>query len=96
LGVARHGRRLGGLWWVLGFTLVVCVAAFGAALALPASVEDTLFGGLPLRAAIVVYGIGLLPLVVLPVAYALTFDRITLSDDDLAGVRALRDGVQAP
>jgi hypothetical protein len=31
--------------------------------------------------------VGLLPLFVLPVAYALTFDQTTLSEDDLARVR---------
>ena len=41
------------------------------------------------RAAIVIYGIGLLPIVVLPVAYAITFDTQTLSESDIARVREL-------
>jgi hypothetical protein len=45
--------------------------------------------GLPARAAVVIYGIGLLPIVVLPVAYALTFDTQTLSADDVERVRAM-------
>ncbi len=45
--------------------------------------------GLPLRAALVLYGVGLLPIVVLPFAYAVTFDDMTLSEEDLARVRAL-------
>jgi len=35
----------------------------------------------------VLIGIGLLPLLVLPLAYALTFDEMTLSEADLARVR---------
>ena len=41
------------------------------------------------RAAIVIYGIGLLPIIVLPVAYALTFDTQTLSAEDVEQVRML-------
>jgi hypothetical protein len=37
----------------------------------------------------VIYGIGLLPIVVLPVVYALTFESQTLSADDVQRVRAL-------
>ncbi len=94
LGLARAGRPLGGLWAVLGFTLVVCLGAFGAALWRPAeSAGAPLVAGLPLRAAVVLYGIGLLPLFVLPLAYALTFDRVTLPAAELEAVRrAARDG----
>ena len=42
-----------------------------------------------MRAAIVIYGIGLLPIIVLPVAYALTFEAMTLSAEDLERVRAM-------
>jgi hypothetical protein len=37
----------------------------------------------------VIYGIGLFPIVVLPVAYALTFETQTLSADDIERVRSL-------
>jgi hypothetical protein len=37
----------------------------------------------------VIYGIGLLPIIVLPVAYALTFEAQTLSADDVERVREL-------
>ena len=46
-----------------------------------------LYLGLPLRAAIVIYGIGLFPIVVLPIAYALTFGEQTLNAADLERVR---------
>ena len=38
---------------------------------------------------VVVYGVGLLPVFVLPVVYALTFDAQTLRAEDLERVRAL-------
>jgi hypothetical protein len=89
LGAARHGRVPGALlaaFLVVGATLVL---GFALALSLPASgAAEPLLLGLPRRAAIVVYGIGLLPVLVLPVAYALTFEAQTLRDDDLARVMA--------
>jgi hypothetical protein len=64
---------------------------FGAALALPATEGplSRLWLGLPARAAMVIYGIGLLPIFVLPIAYALTFETQTLNADDLERVRKL-------
>lgn len=73
------------------FTFVVIVGGFGAALLLPGEGADArIVLGLPLRAAIVLYGIGLLPMLVLPLVYALTFDELTLREEDLARVRELR------
>jgi hypothetical protein len=40
----------------------------------------------------VIYGVGLLPIIVLPVAYALTFETLTLSAEDLEQVRAIGRG----
>jgi prepilin signal peptidase PulO-like enzyme (type II secretory pathway) len=90
LGATRGRSGIGQLKIPFVFVFIVLVIGFGAALALPA--EDTtsrLWLGLPLRAAIVIYGIGLLPIIVLPVAYALTFETQTLSAADLERVRAL-------
>ncbi len=91
LGAARGRRGIGPL--MLPFLFVVAVLAIGfcAALALPATESplSKLWLGLPVRAAIVIYGIGLLPIVVLPVAYALTFETQTLSAADVERVRAL-------
>lgn len=89
LGAARTGRPLGGLGRVLApfaAVLVILLAAFAAALLLPAEAEPLLLG-LPRRAAIVLYGIGVLPALILPIAYALTFDALTLSDEDIERVR---------
>jgi hypothetical protein len=91
LGAARPGRRLGVLWVPLIFTFVVLVVGFGLALALPGD-EGTptrLWGGLPARAAIILYGIGILPMLVLPLAYALTFRQMTLTAEDVERIRAV-------
>jgi hypothetical protein len=89
LGTARRGRRnagLGGLAIPFLLTFLVVAGGFALALSLPAAGEPLVLG-LPRRAAVVLYGIGLLPLFVLPVAYALTFDDMTLSEQDLERIR---------
>jgi len=43
--------------------------------------------GLPPRAAIVLYGIGVLPLLVLPLVFALTFDGHAPSEEDVRRVK---------
>ena len=91
LGAARGRSGIGPLKLPFLFVVAVLVIGFGAALALPAT-ESPLSGlwlGLPARAAVVIYGIGLLPIVVLPVAYALTFETQTLSAQDVERVRAM-------
>ena len=69
---------------------VLCAGAFVIALVLPAheGASGPLVLGLPLRTAIVLYGVGVVPIGILPFAYALTFDSSTLSDEDLVRVRA--------
>jgi len=91
LGAARGAGGIGRLKVPFTFVALTLMIGFAAALALP-PVEgpmSKLWLGLPLRAAIVIYGIGLLPIVVLPVAYALTFETQTLSAEDVARVRDL-------
>jgi hypothetical protein len=91
LGAARGRRGIGPLTIPFAFVVAVLVIGFGAALALPATEGplSTLWLGLPARAAIVIYGVGLLPIVVLPIAYALTFETQTLNAEDVEKVRAL-------
>lgn len=90
LGATRRRGRIGRLAIPFAFTFLVIVGCFGSALALPADgASARLILGLPVRAALVIYGVGLLPMLVLPLAYALTFDALTLSESDLAQVRAL-------
>lgn len=97
LGAARAGRPLGGLRRLavpLVVVLLILLAAFAAALLLPATGERLLLG-LPLRAAIVLYGVGVLPVLVLPVAYAVTFDEITLSEEDIERMREAASRAEA-
>jgi drug/metabolite transporter (DMT)-like permease len=97
LGAARGRRGIGPLKVPFAFVVVMLVIGFGAALALPATEGplSKLWLGLPARAAIVIYGVGLLPIVVLPIAYALTFETQTLSAEDVEKVRALARENQA-
>lgn len=91
LGAARGDRGIGALKLPFLFVFVILALGFCLALGLPANEGGgaSLLLGLPLRAAIVIYGIGLLPIVVLPVAYALTFETQTLNEADIARVRDL-------
>lgn len=98
LGAARPGRPLGGLAWAFVFVFVVVAGCFGAALLLPANEHagSTLLLGLPVRAALVLYGIGWLPAFVLPVVYARTFRSQTLDAADLERIRAARPASPGP
>ena len=91
LGAARGQTGIGALKYPFAFVVAALVIGFCAALALPAteSALSKLWLGLPVRAAIVVYGIGLLPIIILSVAYALTFETQTLNAEDVERVRAL-------
>lgn len=91
LGAARGRLGIGPLKYPFAFVVAMLAIGFCAALALPATESplSRLWLGLPARAAIVIYGIGLLPIIVLPVAYALTFETQTLNAEDVARVREL-------
>jgi hypothetical protein len=91
LGAARGDKGIGVLKLPFLFVFIVLALGFCLALGFPANEGSggAMLLGLPLRAAIVIYGIGLLPIVVLPVAYALTFDTQTLNEEDIARVREL-------
>jgi hypothetical protein len=91
LGAARGRMGIGPLKYPFAFVVAVLAIGFCAALALPATESplSILWLGLPARAAIVIYGVGLLPIIVLPVAYALTFETQTLNSEDVERVREL-------
>ena len=91
LGATRGQEGIGPLKLPFLFVVAVLAIGFCAALALPATESplSKLWLGLPARAAVVIYGIGLLPIVVLPVAYALTFETQTLSAEDVERVRVM-------
>lgn len=88
LGAARADRGIGRLKLPFAIVFLIVAGGFAAVLAMPApGANPALFLGLPAGAAIVLLGIGILPLLVLPIAYALTFEEMTLSEADLARVR---------
>lgn len=97
LGAIRQGRPLGALVWAFAVVLLIIAGGFLLALLLPAeTTASPLWLGLPRRAAVILYGVGVLPLFILPVAYAVSFSTRTLSDDDLDRVRAARRPETAP
>lgn len=89
LGAVRAGEKMGILAFAFAFVFTVLMGGFAIALLLPHAdgAATDLFFGLPPRAAIVIYGIGLLPVLVLPAIYAATFERRTLTEEDLDKVR---------
>lgn len=97
VGAARNGRIGVRLAAAFGLVLLVVGGGFAAILALPAADPGdlTLWLGLPPRAAVLLYGIGIVPFFIVPVAYAWTFDELTLSDADLERVRSAARGWDA-
>lgn len=71
------------------FLFAVIAVGFGAPLWLPVETASSpLVLGLPLRAAIEIYGVGLLPVVVLPLLFAIEFKSDGLDEASLAALRA--------
>lgn len=72
---ALQGEPAPGLRIVFGLVFLILLISFGAALLLPEEdpASPALWFGLPSRAAVIIYGVGILPLFILPLAYALTF-----------------------
>lgn len=89
LGASRAGK-LGKVALPLAAAWIIMVLFFGLALALPADTASAphLLLGLPRRTALILFGVGLLPLLAMPLAYALTFDQMTLSEEQLRQLRA--------
>jgi hypothetical protein len=88
VGAARRGS-IGRLWIPFSMVIVIVMGGFGVVLALPPADpgDPNLWLGLPPRAAVIMYGIGFLPYFLVPVAYAWTFDELTLGEGDLERVR---------
>ena len=97
IGAVTNGRLPRGLAVTFIGLFVLCAGAFVLALAMPADegAGGRLLLGLPLRTAIVLYSVGVLPIVVLPFAYAFTFDAGALGEDDLRRVREAYARVKA-
>lgn len=89
LGGIRRGRSWRRVVATAVFLFVVLLTGFGAALLLPAEgATGPLFLGLPVRAAIILLGIGVFPVLVLPLAFASDFDDSGLDEASLAKLRA--------
>jgi hypothetical protein len=89
LGAVRRGRIAPVLRWVFAGMFLWCGGCFAVALALPANegAGGTLLFGFPLRSTIVLLGVAVVPILVFPLAWALTFDSSMLSEDDLRRLR---------
>ena len=88
MGAANSHMRPARVAFAALFLLVVIVGGFGVALLLPDDAPDApLLLGLPVRAAIEIYGVGLLPVLVLPILYAIEFRCDDLDDGALAELR---------
>lgn len=97
IGAVRRDTLPRSLVWTFVGLFLFCAGCFVAALVLPVAegANGPLLFGLPLRTAIVLYGIGVVPIFILPFAYALTFEASTLSEADLIRVRAASAVVRA-
>lgn len=86
LGAIREGTRAGPIGLALLFLFIVLVAGFGIPLFFT---SRDIWLGLPATTAIVVYGVGIIPVFVLPLVYAWTFDDRTLSGQDIERIKEL-------
>ena len=94
LGSVRRGHITPVLRWIFAAMFVWCAGCFCVALAMPANegAGGPLLFGFPVRSTIVLLGIAIVPILVFPFAWALTFDSAMLSEEDL---RRLRDAQAA-
>jgi hypothetical protein len=89
LGALNSGVRWSLALMAAVFLSLVIAIGFGAPLLLPVETASSpLFLGLPLRAAIEIYGVGLVPIVVLPLLFAMEFKRDGLDEAGLTALRA--------
>ncbi len=90
VAVARNGK-LGHLGIPLMLLLIFLEACAVGMLVLRGHVTDApWFGGLPLAAAIQLYGLFLTPLLLVALTYALTFDRFEMKQEDLDRLEAYK------
>jgi hypothetical protein len=89
LGAARQGR-LGPLTAPLTLLLVILEGSLVGMLILRGQVLDGPWvAGLPLAAAIQLFGMWLMPLGLVALVYAITFDSFTLREEDLGRLERL-------
>jgi len=90
LGSAKNGK-VGSLKLPFLFILFILLIGFSAMFLLPVGENIIYLWGFPLPTAVMIYFVWLLPLFVIPVAYALTFDNLTLTDSDLKRIEAVKE-----
>jgi hypothetical protein len=97
LGSVRRGRIAPALRIVFPTMFLFCAGCFCVALAMPANegAGGTLLFGFPLRSTIVLLGVAIVPILVFPLAWALTFDSSMLSEDDLLRLREAQAAMAA-
>lgn len=92
LGARRRDGRAGSAWVGAAAIVVLVGGALGYAILAPgADGVEPLVGGVPRRAAYVIYGIGVLPLVVLAAVFGRGFAAWAPTEADVARLRELRD-----
>jgi hypothetical protein len=90
VGATRKGR-LGPTAAPLACLAVILVSCVVGMLILRGrTVDGPWFGGLPLAAALQIYGVWLGPLGLVALAYALTFDGFGLRESDLESLRRMK------
>ncbi|HEV8411215.1 MAG TPA: hypothetical protein VGQ30_11955 [Gemmatimonadaceae bacterium] len=89
LGAIRRGKIAPVLRWVFAGMFLFCAGCFCVALAIPPNegAGGPLLFNFPLRSTIVLLGVAIVPILVMPFAWALTFDSSMLSEDDLVRLR---------
>ena len=88
LGAADRGGRLGSIAWPVGVLVLVFEACFLGMLACGGAFgSGAWLLGLPAATAIQLVGLFLVPLVLVALGYALTFDAFAVGDDDLKRLR---------
>lgn len=96
LGATGRGRLSPGTAWLFLLTGGWVAGGLCLLLALPGvdAADAPLFLGLPRRAAFLLLGVGVAPGLVVPLAYALVFDRETLTEADLQELRQVAEAVR--
>lgn len=79
--------RKRGIVMAILLALVLAIGLGGALVLGSESADAPLILGLPRRAALLIYGIGLLPGLVLGILFAIGFDRLVVSPERLAELR---------
>lgn len=88
LGAASGDGGIGRLGIAFGLTFILVAGGLAVLLLLPDPEPGSrLTLGLPVGAAVLVYGVGILPLLVIPLAYAWTFNELGFRPGELEAVR---------